>query len=369
MKPMHNSQEQSRARRRIQPRGRTFTGVNTHTAGINTPTKLTLLAAARIGIINKHGIGTQVRVLLDQESEVSFISVSTVQLLALSMWRVEVMLTGIWACNAGTAQGITTFKLSSLVALQFSLSIEAYVLPRLSARIASANLIEIPLVDVTLPILADPHFNSPGSINMTLGADIYGLLLLQGIQRVPGTQLVAQNTVLGWIVSGLMSSVSARRAEANSETPLRAMTCSFETQLLNTLEKFWTIEEVLSSRNKFTAQEMSAEQVFKTTDRREAAGRYVVRLPLKVTPPDASAETRRMALGSLHYIHHRFNRDPELANDYREFMETYERLGHMERVPSKDLSASKAWYLAHHAVMSTAANKRKIRVHCRETYR
>jgi hypothetical protein len=164
-----------------------------------------------------------------------------------------------------------------------------------------------------------------------LGAVIYGLLLRQGIQRVPGTQLVTQNTILGWIVSGSISSDLARRAEANSETPLRSLHCSFETQLLNTLEKLWTVEEVSSPRNKFTAEEISAEQVFKNAHRREAAGRYVVRLPLTVTP-DASAETRRMTLGSLHHMHRRFNCDPELANDNRELIETYELLGHMKGV-------------------------------------
>jgi hypothetical protein len=134
----------------------------------------------------------------------------------------------------------------------------------------------------------------------------------------------------------------ARRAEANLETPLRALHYCFEIQLLNTLEKFLIVEEVSSPPNKFTADEMSAEQVFITKHRRDATNRYIVRLLLKVTPPDTSADTRRMALGSLHHMHCRFYRDPELANDYREFMETYERLGHMERVLSKDLSASKA---------------------------
>jgi hypothetical protein len=66
---------------------------------------------------------------------------------------------------------------------------------------------------------------------------------------------------------------------------------------------------------------MSADQVFKKTHRRKAAGRYVVRLSLKVTPPDASEETRRMALGSLYHMRRRFNRDLELANGYREFID------------------------------------------------
>jgi 5,10-methenyltetrahydromethanopterin hydrogenase len=107
------------------------------------------------------------------------------------------MLKGRGACKAGTARGITAFKLSCLVAPEFSLSIEAYVLPRLSAHIPLANLIQIPLVFVILPIMADPHFNSPGSFDIILGADINRLLMRQGIQRVLGTQLVAQNTVLG----------------------------------------------------------------------------------------------------------------------------------------------------------------------------
>jgi hypothetical protein len=105
---------------------------------------------------------------------------------------------------------------------------------------------------------------------------------------------------------------------------------------------------------------MSAEQIFITTHQRYATGKYVVRLSLNVTPFDTTTETRRMALGSLQHIHGRFNCDPLFANDYSELMETYERLGHMDGIPSKHLSALKAWYLPHHALMSTTANKKKF---------
>jgi hypothetical protein len=67
-------------------------------------------------------------------------------------------------------------------------------------------------------------------------------------------------------------------AEANSEIQLRALYCSFETLLLNTLEKFWTQEGVSSPRNKFTAKEMSAKQVFRTTHGRDATCRYVLQI-------------------------------------------------------------------------------------------
>jgi hypothetical protein len=73
-----------------------------------------------------------------------------VQLLALSKRHVEVMLKGRGALKAGTTRGITTFKVNSRVAFELSLSVEAYVLPRISGHFPSANLVEIPLVNITL---------------------------------------------------------------------------------------------------------------------------------------------------------------------------------------------------------------------------
>jgi hypothetical protein len=65
-----------------------------------------------------------------------------------------------------------------------------------------------------------------------------------------------------------------------------------------------------------------AEKTFVERHRRDADGRFIVRLPLKVTPPAITKETQRMALGSFHSMHRRFARDPALAEQYREFMET-----------------------------------------------
>jgi hypothetical protein len=134
---------------------------------------------------------------------------------------------------------------------------------------------------------------------------------------------------------------------------------SLETQLLNTLDKFLRIEEVSSPGNKFTTDEMSAEQVCITMHRHDATGRYVVQVSLKVTPPDGNA-ILRMALGSLHHMHGRFNRDPAFANDNPEFTETYKQRCHIDGIPSKHLSVLKAWYLPHHTLMLTAANKKKF---------
>ena len=69
-----------------------------------------------------------------------------------------------------------------------------------------------------------------------------------------------------------------------------------------------------------------------------------------------------MALGSLSHMHRRFSRDPKLAQSYCEFMETYERLGHMTRVPKAEIYRAEAWYLPHHAVVQETESKWKLRV-------
>lgn len=58
-----------------------------------------------------------------------------------------------------------------------------------------------------------------------------------------------------------------------------------------------------------------------------------------------------MALSTLSTMHRRFERDPQLAVAYREFIGTYEKLGHMEKVPKSQVNNPRAWYIPHHAVV------------------
>jgi hypothetical protein len=108
------------------------------------------------------------------------------------------------------------------------------------------------------------------------------------------------------------------------------------------------LKEVSVFKNKFTTNKKSAENLFVTSHRCDATGRYVVRLPLKATPSILPEKTRQMALGSLYHMHRRLNRDSALTKYYREVTETYEELDHVEQVLLNDRFAPTAWYLPYY---------------------
>jgi len=56
--------------------------------------------------------------------------------------------------------------------------------------------------------LADPGFCIPSKVDVILGADVYGQLLRSGLKRFPLSNIVAQNTAFGWIVTGSTQSVA-----------------------------------------------------------------------------------------------------------------------------------------------------------------
>ncbi|XP_070069628.1 uncharacterized protein [Drosophila takahashii] len=51
-------------------------------------------------------------------------------------------------------------------------------------------------------VLADPNFYRPTGISVVLGADVYPNLIQPGLLPSSSGRLVAQNTVLGWMLSG-----------------------------------------------------------------------------------------------------------------------------------------------------------------------
>ncbi|XP_066597121.1 uncharacterized protein [Prorops nasuta] len=317
----------------------------------------------QVVLISSKGYEVSARALLDQGSEVSFISESLVQSLNLMRHRVNIPVIGIGASKNATARYSVTVCLQSSDNKDFKIDFLALVLTRLCTRLPSSTLSPFDLTLFTKYRWADPRFYESREIDLILGVDIYASILQQGFCPLVGCNIIAQNTALGWIFSGSVNKRNYSDVTDCVRIPRIAAHNSIGGEDLSEILKlFWQIEEVPESKFKLSPQDEFCEKQFATTHLRNSRGRYIVRLPFKAEPPLIASQTRGLAFNSFQALRRKFGRDPELAREYRDFMQNYLTLGHMELVPEEELNVDRAWYLPHHAVIQNGPFKRKIRV-------
>ncbi|XP_075157775.1 uncharacterized protein LOC142231042 [Haematobia irritans] len=181
-------------------------------------------------------------------------------------------------------------------------------------------------------MLADPSFQNSAKIDVLLGAEFYCHLLLSGTLHLADNLPVLKNTKLGWIASGRLADDSTTEATC-------AVFSEDDIATNELLEKFWKIEEV------------PAENI---------NGRFVVRLPLS---EDATTlgESETSAYSRFLALERRFKRDNNLEKQYKDFMQSYEDLGHMTQIDPKNLPGPR-YYIPHHCVLRPESSTTKLRV-------
>nr|XP_046491129.1 uncharacterized protein LOC124223330 [Neodiprion pinetum] len=276
--------------------------------------------------------------------------------------RASVTLSGLGSTETGTATARTQLVLRSCDNPKFEFETDALVLPKLTSRLPSDRFGDLDLQQFEGLTLADPDFSVSQKVDLILGADVYGQLLRPGLKRFPTSQLVAQGTTFGWVISGMVRSDKRRADRVLSSLPTQVLHCTVEPDLEQTLQRFWSLEEIAPNSSRLRPEDEIAEHLFEETYSRDSRGRYEVRLPVKPDRPRVANETRSMALKSLSSMQRRFSREARLVEAYGSFMRDYERLGHMTRLPASEIRCEDAWYLPHHAVIQASGDKWKLRV-------
>lgn len=96
----------------------------------------------------------------------------------------------------------------------------------------------------------------PGSIDIILGADVYGQIIEEGIIKGDKNSLIAQLTKLGWIISD----PSGSAASSNNKQSYHV---SMDRALYDLLHRFWELEEIPSRVNSsMTTEEQECEHHF-----------------------------------------------------------------------------------------------------------
>lgn len=158
---------------------------------------------------------------------------------------------------------------------------------------------------------------------------------------------------MGWIISG--------NVPRDQEKQCQGVSCHFSSgiSVQQQLEKFWTVEEGFLE-NRLSLEEQECETFFQNSVRRNNEGRFVVQLPFKECISELG-ESRETAEKRLEMLEKRFSKNKELEQQYKGFLQEYEKLGHMSMSP--DLGEQGfGYFLPHHSVCKDASTTTKTRV-------
>ncbi|XP_018314293.1 uncharacterized protein, partial [Mycetomoellerius zeteki] len=312
-----------------------------------------LLSTAALLIYDSQGRPHKCRAILDSGSQSNFITRRLSDKLELSPEFINKTITGISDVPICAIQQADATIKSCTSAFQTRLTF--LIIDRITDQLPTFR---INRNSVNIPgnlKLADPHYHTPGDIDLLLGASIFWELLgskqIRSSCKVP----ILQETALGWIISGNVQD------EGTHQQRLKTY-CSISTNatIQRQLEKFWHLEEV-NQTNSHSKEEIECEEHFVSTHSRNEEGRFITQLPFKDSTQKLG-ESYGIAERRLRSLERKLEKDLELKQRYHEFMQEYLRLGHMTEIPLNKLNCKPSYYIPHHAVTKEDSETTKLRV-------
>lgn len=248
--------------------------MHTQKRGLNDQSSV-LLATCQAQICDLNENKLTVRILLDQGSELSFITENIIQRLNLKRNHASIPLLGIGGLKSGKTRGVVELNIKAIHDKSIIRSIKVFILPRLTGQIPTFNVNTDFLNYIHHLQLADPDFNQPGSIDMIIGADSYHKIILPEIIPATSGFPLAQLTIFGWVFSGPVTPCTS-----SFISPI--LHCSVDNELEKLLVRFWTQEEPpLIATSSLSPEEQECDEHYQLTHSRDSQGRYIVRLPIK----------------------------------------------------------------------------------------
>ena len=186
------------------------------------PVASVLLATSKIIVRSDAGREQAVRALLDQGSEVTFMTTKLAQALKVQQSRTLTTISAVGGTEAGLCRSTACIKIMSRNRTGPIFSTRAFIIklltkytPRcLRPRAGWQHLNNLNLAD-------DKPFGTQ-SIDIIIGANLYGQILLGGIRKGAVNEPIAQRSHFGWIISGPTS------CDTNISRKIEVHHCSLE---------------------------------------------------------------------------------------------------------------------------------------------
>ncbi|GFS88619.1 DUF1758 domain-containing protein [Trichonephila clavipes] len=155
-------------------------------------------------------------------------------------------------------------------------------------------------------------------------------------------------TKLGHLLSGTINT----QYNQNS-----SLICHTLLNIDHSLKQFWELESVPKDIPSKDEDEL-CESIFVNSHIRNADGRYILKLPFR---DDSSiGDSKEGALKRFYSLERKLHSNNQLKEQYTEFMEEYQNLGHMTPLASDVKSPH--YFLPHHGVINDNSSTTKLRV-------
>ncbi|XP_063636142.1 uncharacterized protein LOC134806751 [Cydia splendana] len=299
-----------------------------------------LLPTALIQVADENGNYHTLRALIDQGSEITLITENAVQTLGLQRQALAGNITGVGTLS-NKSRGKVHLKCKSLHN-DFEFFTDALILTRVVRDLPSTTFAKKNWGHIDNITLADPQYNISHQIDLLLNVQVYSKVVMNGLLKGE-TGPIAQQTQLGWILSGVVKSYNCHVVINDTED----------------LAKYWEVEDITDNKNQLTSQEEYCENFYATTTRRLENGKYEVRLPMKENFAQHLGESKPQAIAQFRQLERKLMKDENLSAGYKKFIDEYLEMGHM-----KECSAvfNPQCHLSHHAVHKSDSLTTKLRV-------
>ncbi|GFV16474.1 integrase catalytic domain-containing protein [Trichonephila clavipes] len=261
---------------------------------------------------------------------------------------------GLQDSKIAMTRGCVEIDLVSLHDPKVKLPVKAYVLEKLTAPLPTEKINETHFSHLKNACLADPKFFISNNIDMILGSDYFFSILLPGQITCSQSNLIAQNSIFGFLISGKLTE------SLNSNSMLNLHING--TNIDNQLKQFWELEEIPNVKDKLlTPEEQFVETHFQNTYACNSDGRFVVKLPFYKSNSELG-DSKPAAISRLLAMERKFKNNPDFGKQYKEFLNEYESLGHMSLLNSRSHTSKDQNFLPHHAVIKPSSLTTKLRV-------
>lgn len=290
-----------------------------------------------------------IRALCDSGSQINLITQECVQKWSLKRIPCKMTISGVGNSNAIPSHGLIDCVMSHRMNADIKIPVRFIIVKKISGANPQQPFNCALMTQLDENELADPTCTTPGPIEALIGITTWTSIIREGILRYHSEQdqFVAQDSLLGWVISGCAQQSSLRQA-------LSYHVSKADNNLDSQLERFWAVDD--EEKGTRTAEEQRAEDIFLSTHQRDVCGRYIVTIPFKenVMPLGRSRQTAYNRFVSLE---NRLRKDPAMTTAYKEFMLDYINSGHLIPASLPPEDPSKSYYVPFHII-----SKKKFRV-------